>query len=205
MVPEHQFRSHNGSVLGHSGDPQSGRCWNTPESSVLMGLRAAGGFNGQTPHVPPRAGENLESRGTSECIPGLSDMETDRPFEIVNLRKKCAWGTFFPQIDDCQRSVCHEHLAPLSAMGGSRLLTGSSSLLGACSAMLGDCSQIMEQILRDVGCWASKFWVFGTRSWVFGTGSWVFGTQCWVFGTRSWVFRSAVGEIPTWCTPPFGS
>ena len=41
------------------------------------------------------------------CILGTDNMETDRTFEIVNLRKKCAWGAFFPQIDDCQRSVCH--------------------------------------------------------------------------------------------------
>ena len=49
--------------------------------------------------------------------------------------------------------------------------------------MLGDCSEISEKMLRDFGCLASKFWVFGTK--------------CWVFGTRIWVFGSAVGEIPT--------
>ena len=38
-------------------------------------------------------------------------METDRTFEIVNLRNKIAWGENFPQIDDCQRSVCHGIMA----------------------------------------------------------------------------------------------
>ena len=35
------------------------------------------------------------------CILGSDNMETDRAFEIVNLRKNCAWGAIFPQIDVC--------------------------------------------------------------------------------------------------------
>ena len=61
---------------------------------------------------PAEQGRTLKAGAPWGRIPGLSDMETDRPFEIVNLRKKCAWGAFFPQIDDCQRSVCHEGFGP---------------------------------------------------------------------------------------------
>ena len=47
------------------------------------------------------------------CIPGLSDMETDRPLEIGNLRRMFAWGEHFPQIANRPCSVCRG--APLSA------------------------------------------------------------------------------------------
>ena len=61
-------------------------------------------FKNPPPQGPPR-------REPWGCIPGLSDMETDRPLEIGNLRKKCAWGAFFPQIANRPCSVCRGDMA----------------------------------------------------------------------------------------------
>ena len=41
----------------------------------------------------------------------MSDMETDRPLEIGNLRKFGAWSAKFPQIANRPCSVCHRDMA----------------------------------------------------------------------------------------------
>ena len=90
----------------------------------------------------------------------MSDMETDRPLEIGNLRKKCAWGAFFPQIANRPCSVCHGVLAPLSAnpaFGPAENKKGGSVLLPEGSRLLG----MWPRILGATGFWVSGFEIVG--------------------------------------------
>ena len=88
---------------------------------------------------------------TSEGMLGVSNMETDRPLEIGNLRKFDARGAKFPQIANLPCSACHRDMAPTAA---NFAISSLETKLSTWTSVLG-LESVIGGLDKHSGAWTS--------------------------------------------------
>ena len=126
------------------------------------------------------------------CILGSDNMETDRPLEIGNLRKKIAWGEHFPQIANRPCSVCHGDMALTDAKPAFGPAERKGGLRGAPRGLqtAGSVAQDVGDLLRIFGKIAPKIWGLSKQSgaWISNLGH---GTDC----RELWLRCLGLGQV----------
>ena len=166
------------------GHMQGSRLGGTPPLSEGGQRGVEGGFWPQlarTPHVPPRAGENLgmysrierEPWGVYSRIERHGDRQTtgDWQFEVI-----VALGApQSPQIANRPCSVCRGRVGG----GAPRCRERATGCWELAPKFWQNCFRLSRALAQDFGCLASKFWVFGFEIlgvWHRKLGVWL---RCW--------------------------